>query len=331
MQQLRPLASPARGWPGSQAASQGPTGRAPCSRLEALTPRGALRGLQGLRDLLQLLALNSAYVVTGNLAASYAAAVVNQLVISGLQRYAQERLRKVGGAPKPAPAPWCRPRSSQALGAPGPAGRCCLPLLGVLAVKGRRLCAGRRCALVASISAARRRLAAQHALLPDCPQRSEAISERLEQLNTQLRDIAAKKAAKEAQQAAGSAAADAASAAVAAPEPPAAAADSAAAAAGADEAAGAPPVVQSVSLADAYEQSLKQQQEQRLAKQAAASSNSSSSAHAAADDTAVALEAAAEEPVVPAVPADGLQRTIASLDQLLGELAVPTSGGSGAK
>jgi hypothetical protein len=36
-------------------------------------------------------------VATGNLAASYAAAVVNQLVISALQRYAQERVRKVGG------------------------------------------------------------------------------------------------------------------------------------------------------------------------------------------------------------------------------------------
>jgi hypothetical protein len=45
---------------------------------------------------MQLLALNSVYVVTGNLAASYTAAVLNQVIISALQRYAQARLRKVG-------------------------------------------------------------------------------------------------------------------------------------------------------------------------------------------------------------------------------------------
>lgn len=49
-------------------------------------------------DVMATTALNSAYVLTGNLAAAYAGAVVHQLVFSVLQRYNEERMRKKGEA-----------------------------------------------------------------------------------------------------------------------------------------------------------------------------------------------------------------------------------------
>ena len=53
------------------------------------------QGVQGVRDISQFVGLGLAYVVTGNLAASYAAAVVNQVLMSWLQRRGIQRTRQV--------------------------------------------------------------------------------------------------------------------------------------------------------------------------------------------------------------------------------------------
>jgi len=52
------------------------------------------QGVQGVRDVSQFVGLGLAYVVTGNLAASYAAAVVNQVLMSWLQRRGIQRTRQ---------------------------------------------------------------------------------------------------------------------------------------------------------------------------------------------------------------------------------------------
>jgi hypothetical protein len=55
------------------------------------------QGVQGVRDVGQFVGLGLAYVLTGNLAASYAAAVVNQVLMSWLQRRGMVRTKQVRG------------------------------------------------------------------------------------------------------------------------------------------------------------------------------------------------------------------------------------------
>ncbi len=51
--------------------------------------------VQGARDIAQMGALGAAYLATGNLAAPYVAAVVNQLLLTALQAHGTQRARKV--------------------------------------------------------------------------------------------------------------------------------------------------------------------------------------------------------------------------------------------
>lgn len=53
---------------------------------------------QGTRDISQVTALGLSFVLTGNLAAPFAAAVVNQVLFSALQQHAMERARKVSSS-----------------------------------------------------------------------------------------------------------------------------------------------------------------------------------------------------------------------------------------
>jgi hypothetical protein len=52
--------------------------------------------VQGVRDISQMTALGLSFVLTGNLAAPFAAAVVNQVLMSALQKRGVERARQVG-------------------------------------------------------------------------------------------------------------------------------------------------------------------------------------------------------------------------------------------